>query len=133
MSNGYHLSEAIQTDRLPVYDPNDSGDVIFIRSRRMTFGESRKVNKTAMQMRVTAGQAPTGEFDAGEYQLALLLVSIVAWDGPTLQNVPINADTIDNLDGDFATRVLQAIDRVNESKKTNDPNPKAAGLDVLPS
>ena len=58
MSNGYHFSEAIQTDRLPVHDPNDSGDVVYIRSRRMTFGETRKVNKTAAQMRITAGQAP---------------------------------------------------------------------------
>ena len=61
-----------------------------------------------------------------------MLVSIVAWDGPTLQNVPITADTIDNLDGDFATAILHAIDRVNGPKERVDPNAKAAGSDALP-
>lgn len=129
MSNGYHLDTSVQTDRLPVYDPNDSGDVVYIRSRRMTFGESRKVRKLAMNYKIKAGDVEA-DFDDGAWQLGTMLVNIVAWDGPTLQNVPITEAAIDNLDSDFATAVLRAIDKVNESRKPNDPNAVSAGLDV---
>lgn len=130
MSNGYSLDHtSVQTDRLAVYDPNDSGNVVYIRSRRMTFGESRKVRKLAMQLRIKGGNVE-GDFDTGEYQLGLLLVNIVAWDGPDLQNVPITDASIDNLDGDLADAVLQAIDQVNASKKDSDPNAVRAGSDA---
>jgi hypothetical protein len=102
-------------DRVDVRD--EAGNVIWIR-RKMGWGVRNRVNSAATQIGGTGGDM-SSSVDIGAYRNALLLVNILAWDGPDLGGKAITQDALDDLDPDLGERVYDRIGELN-------PAPKAA-------
>jgi hypothetical protein len=103
------------TDREAIRD--EAGNTIWIR-RKMGWGVRNRVNSAATQIGGTGGDM-SSSVDIGAYRNALLLVNILAWDGPDLGGKPITQESLDDLDPELGERVYDRIGELN-------PAPKAA-------
>lgn len=107
----------VSKDRVPV--TIDDKDVIYILPK-MPFGVKQKAMSAITHISQAAGgQGADVALDIGAYNIALMTLNIVGWEGPQFEGVPCTPDNIEQLDPDepLVVRVLEEIGRRNPVTK----------------
>lgn len=95
-------------------------NVIYIRAKMDTDADARVKN-----VMVTMGDDGAVERNVGLYQLALLLVNIVRWEGPDLDGVPCTEANIRKLDPTEPHLALVLEEIARRNKRPDGPSPKS--------
>lgn len=109
------------SERIPVTD--DKGNTVYLRGGRMGWGVRNRVIRDAM--------GPDGTPDDFTAATALLLHSIVAWEGPDFDGKPITMAALDDLDPDLGDRLLAVVREQNAG--VLDPKASTNGTAPLPA
>lgn len=120
----------VDKKRVPISD--GKGNTIYIRAK-MGYGIKNRVAGKAASVS-TDGKSADVDVDVGAYQIALLVLNVLGWEGPdfvdeeTGKPVPCTPENIELADSDepLWAEVLEEIARRNPQGRP-DPNSVAAG------
>lgn len=116
----------IKADRIAVFLEDDPDNKIYVRAR-MNYGVKARVENEMAQIAANDKTANV-RFTVGSYQLALLRLNILAWEGPAFTGMPCTPENIDLFDPDHPL-IVKVLERIGEqNRKKESPDPKSAAL-----
>jgi len=112
------------SERVPV--TLDGSDTIYIKPK-LDFGAANRVVSAVTKASATEGGDVSATLDMGAYNTALMINSIVGWEGPSFTDeagkpLPCSQYNVLRLDPDepLVKRVLEEIQARNQAKRTPD-------------
>lgn len=102
----------------------DGENVIYILPK-MSFGIKQKAMQAMSSISGTDAKNVAVSLNIGAYNLALMKLNIVGWEGPAFKGLSFKPDLIEDLDPDepLVEKVLEEINRRNtKSKDAPSPN-----------
>jgi hypothetical protein len=113
----------IKTDRIAVFLEDDPDNIIFVLSK-MNYGVKARLENEMAQ--ITANDAKNVRFTIGSYQLALLRLNILDWQGPAFTGMKCTPENINLFDPDHPL-IVKVLERISEqNRKKESPDPKLA-------
>lgn len=124
----------VSKDRVPVrVEGDDTGDTIYILPK-MPFGTKQRALSALSHIGTDGTSEGTGiDIDLGAYNIALMKLNIVGWEGPSFAGVACTPENIEQLDPDepLVVRVLEEIGRRNPVRRdAESPNAPAPAGDT---